>query len=576
MKGYKDITGKVMDFLDQNNYCNSIIKATRSCFHQLEEFLSERKMVYSPQNADDWYQSIINNLSKSYKSYYKTALLKLQDMYETGEIQTMHQPKLQKSYTVLNEYWKSMLDGYLHQQEGHMALATADNHKHMCARFLIYLQRNKVNDIAGITYDIIIQFYKEDIHRGKWGKGQLNGCITSFMEYFYVQGQVPYGFTIMIHYLTFDKADFWKEIGSGTHGKIRCIMTTTPTVPVSRLHDYQVFSEKVHQKEGYSKSIASAFRRAADLLLLFLDMNGYPYSPEIAELWFHDIRRLCGNEVSTIHRGLCLIAAYHESSELPICSVFKEKKCAFERLPEWSKEAAYKYEDNKIKEGWALSTLNMIRSCICRFCNYLDRIGIRSFKELEASHIKQFNLNDVHKTPAGKNAYNVRIRHFLQYLGLNGYLESPMLFMALTRTSAPNESIVVILTQNEMADLDQELEADGSVLSLRKKAMLLLGLKMGMRGSDIVKLKFDDVDWKNASIRFIQDKTEVEVNLPMPTEVGNALFRYIVEERGKKDNPSIFLSEKAPYKPVGRAVCHRALETALPDRDVPGLSLIHI
>lgn len=570
MENYKDTAQKVMDFLDKNQYCDSIIKANRSCFNQLEDFLLGRGIVYSPQNADDWYLSIIKNLSKFYKGCYKTALLKLQDIYETGEIQPVHQSKLQKSYTVLEGYWKSILDEYLHQQEGHLTPVTVDNHKHMCARFLIYLQRNEVKDISSMTYDVIIQFYKEDVHRGKWGKGQLDGCITIFMGYLYEEGLVPYGFTVIIHYLTFDKADFWKGIPPGTHEKIRCILASTPTVPVSRLHDYQVFSEKVHRKEGYSKTIVSAYRRAADLLLLFLDMNGYPYSPEIAELWFHDVRHLCGNEASTIHRSLCLIAAHHESSALPVCSVFREKKLAFTHLPEWSKEAAYRYEDNKIKKGWALSTLNMIHSSICRFCNYLDRIGIRNFKELEASHIKQFHLNDVHKTPAGKNAYNVRIRHFLLYLGLEGYLGNPMLFVALTRTSAPNESIVVILTKDEMAALNRELEADASVLSLRKKAMLFLSLKMGMRGSDIVKLKFDDIDWNHASIRFVQDKTEVEVNLPMPTEVGNVLFRYIMEERGKKDNPSIFLSEKAPHKPLGRAVCHRALETALPDRDVPG------
>lgn len=56
----------------------------------------------------------------------------------------------------------------------------------------------------------------------------------------------------------------------------------------------------------------------------------------------------------------------------------------------------------------------------------------------------------------------------------------------------------------------------------------------------------------------------------MPTEVGNALFRYIMEERGQKSSSKVFLSEKAPKKPVGRAVCSAALRTALPDRKVEG------
>jgi integrase len=200
----------------------------------------------------------------------------------------------------------------------------------------------------------------------------------------------------------------------------------------------------------------------------------------------------------------------------------------------------------------------------------LNSVGIRSFSELTASHIKDFNAQDVHKTPAGKNAYNVRIRKFLFYLGDEGYLNNPMLFVALNRTSAPKETIVVVLSETEMEQLNTELTSEESVLSLRKKAMLLLGLKMGMRSSDIVNLQFDDINWQTASIRFIQSKTSVEVNLPMPTEVGNTLFRYITEERNRKADPNIFLGEKAPHRVVGRAVCRKALKTALPDRNVEG------
>ena len=208
----------------------------------------------------------------------------------------------------------------------------------------------------------------------------------------------------------------------------------------------------------------------------------------------------------------------------------------------------------------------MIQSSICRFCNYLDQTGIRSFMDVDVSHIKQFNIHDIHKTPAGKNAYNVRIRKFLFYLGEKGHLANPMLFLSLACTSAPQETIVVVLTEPEMNQLNEELNNEDSCLSLRKKAMLLLGLKMGLRSSDIVRLKFNDIDWDTASIRFIQDKTEVEVSLPMPAEVGNAIFRYIMEERHKKSSPNIFLSEKAPHNPVGRAVCGCAIDTVLPDR----------
>jgi integrase len=100
--------------------------------------------------------------------------------------------------------------------------------------------------------------------------------------------------------------------------------------------------------------------------------------------------------------------------------------------------------------------------------------------------------------------------------------------------------------------------------------MLLLGLKMGLRSSDIVHLKSKDIDWKDSSIRFVQNKTGVEINVPMPIEVGNAIYRYITEERHTKDHQNIFLSKKAPYKPLARNACTQALDTALPNRNIEG------
>jgi site-specific recombinase XerD len=570
MQDYKNAVEIIMDYLDKNQYCHSLIEANRSCFEHLEVYLLRKEVDYLPQYADEWYESVFEGLSKSYKSHYRVTLLRLQDVYETGDIRLEHQTRHLKSYTILNRYWKSALDEYLIYQNDYLAPATINNHKHQCARFFIFLQQNNVQNISEITYALITRFYKEDIHSGRWGKGQLDRCITILMNYLFEKGSVPYGFTIILHYLTFKKETFWNGVAQDVHEKIKRITRSLPTVPVCQLHDYQTISEKEHSKNEYSRSVISAYRRAVDLLILFLDIHGYTYNPELAMLWFTSIRHLCGTESSTIRRSLCLIATYHESAELSMYSVFREKKRAFDLIPEWSKEFAYKYVDNKIKEGWALSTLDMIRSSLSRFCNYLDQLGVRSFMELESSHIKQFNLQDVHKTPAGKNAYNVRIRKFLLYLGLNGHLSNPMLFVSLPCVNAPKETIVVILTEAEMNRLNQELHTDESGLSLRKKAMLLLGLKMGLRSSDIAKLTFEEVDWNNASLCFIQAKTEVEVNLPMPTEVGNALFRYIKEERHQKDNPCIFLSEKAPYKPVGRSTCNRALDSALPDRNVSG------
>lgn len=570
MEEYKKMIENILDFLDENHYSRSVVNGSISCFNSLEAHLLQSQKTYTPEVGYEWFCAINMSLSKTYLNFYKTALTKLQDVYETGDVRPINNPKALRSYTMLNANLKILLDNYILELHETLSQATANNHKHMCARFLIFVQKKGLENISGISYELMCYFYDEDIHSGRFGKGSVNRSVSAMMEYFYNKGKVSYGFTIMLHYLSLGRGCFWNNVDDIVHETIAGMQKSEDVVSVEDLHKYQLISKKIHIENEYSKTIRSVNNRALDFLILFLDMNAYGYSPKISLVWFNSVSHYFVTEVYSIHRSLCLIAEYHNNSKIKLDTFFRVKPTSFTLLPQWCKEAADSFMANKIREGWKRSTLDMYRSSITRFCNYLDRAGLRSFEDMSTSEIKDFNLNDLHKTAAGKNAYNVRIRRFLQYLGEAGFISNLMLFAALPPVIAPNETIVVILTETEMAELNEKLMDEDSELSLRKKAMLLLGLKMGLRSSDIVHLKSIDIDWKNSSIRFVQEKTGVEINIPMPIEVGNAIYRYITGERHTKDQQNIFLSKKAPYQPIGRTACGRALDTALPNRNLAG------
>lgn len=573
MKIFENVTRQIRSYLSENHYCLSLIMANERCFRKLEAYLKEKGVDYSPEIAETWVKDLHYDVSSTDSHHWKMALTRLKDIYEHGEILPEHDTRHLMSYTILCDTLRNSLDSYLESLKGRLSDETIAGRKHPCARFLIYVQKSGIQAITDITFETIYQFYQTDLHRGHFEKSHTNAAVSSMMVYFWSEGLVPYGFTIIIRYLSHGRRNtgcYWNNVTSSVHERIISIMESSPTVDTDKLLDYREYSRQLHNENAYSKTITSAHNRAIDLLILFLEMNGYRYNPEIAVVWFDSICHCFGNEKYTIYRSLCMVAEYHATSCINLAAVHRRKPRAFDLLPEWCREAAGKYVAAKEKEGWAKSTMDMIRSSLCRFCNYLDETGLRSFSDLTASHIKQFNACDKHKTPYGKNAYNTRIRKFLMYLGENGYLSNPMLFISLSCTSAPRETIIVVLNEEEMVTLKENIGADDGRLSLRKKAMLLLGLKMGMRASDVVKLTIDDINWDKASIRFIQQKTVVEIELPMPTEVGNALFRYITEERHKKAEKNIFLSEKAPHKPIKRASCNRALQSALPDRNVEG------
>ena len=93
--------------------------------------------------------------------------------------------------------------------------------------------------------------------------------------------------------------------------------------------------------------------------------------------------------------------------------------------------------------------------------------------------------------------------------------------------------------------------------SYRIPDIVIVGLSCGIQACDLIKLQLSDIDWDNETIQFKQNKTGNVVCLPLTKRVGNALFRYITEERLKTDNNYLFLRSFAPYTPLAdHAACH--------------------
>lgn len=93
-------------------------------------------------------------------------------------------------------------------------------------------------------------------------------------------------------------------------------------------------------------------------------------------------------------------------------------------------------------------------------------------------------------------------------------------------------------------------ESASSPLELRDIAIVMLGLRMGIRSSDILALQISDFNWKQKTLSFIQKKTRKAITLPVPTDVGNSVYRYIVHGRplsGEDGNGYVFIHHLAPY-----------------------------
>jgi len=90
---------------------------------------------------------------------------------------------------------------------------------------------------------------------------------------------------------------------------------------------------------------------------------------------------------------------------------------------------------------------------------------------------------------------------------------------------------------------------DPSMLVARRdRAMLLLGVRTGLRPVDIIALRLQDIDWRQGQFVLAQHKTSAVLTLPLLAYVGTAIADYLLHDRPAGVNDGhVFLREKAPY-----------------------------
>ena len=89
----------------------------------------------------------------------------------------------------------------------------------------------------------------------------------------------------------------------------------------------------------------------------------------------------------------------------------------------------------------------------------------------------------------------------------------------------------------------------GNPCGTRDYAIILLITRLGLRGIDVKRLWFADLDWPGNRLSVVQAKTRHRVQLPLLKDVDWALIDYIRGGRPRSDCPQVFLRHTAPIGP---------------------------
>lgn len=99
---------------------------------------------------------------------------------------------------------------------------------------------------------------------------------------------------------------------------------------------------------------------------------------------------------------------------------------------------------------------------------------------------------------------------------------------------------------------------------LRDRAIIVCAARLGLRAGEIVGLRLDDLDWRNATVRVRARKTGHGALLPLTVEVGAAVADYL--RHGRPDTPArevFVLHRQRVGAPVSRSIVGRAVDNAL-------------
>jgi integrase/recombinase XerD len=95
----------------------------------------------------------------------------------------------------------------------------------------------------------------------------------------------------------------------------------------------------------------------------------------------------------------------------------------------------------------------------------------------------------------------------------------------------------------------------------RDRAVLILLSRLGLRGQEVAGLELGDIDWRAGEVT-ISGKGNRKERLPLPADVGEALVDYLRDGRPQSTSRRVFLSVRAPLRPLSPSAVRSVVRDA--------------
>ena len=560
---YLEAVSSVIGLMKQPDSVCKKISIHQTCYTALFKYLFSEGIPFSMDAALEWLGLKRQEISHDTYSQYRNALFRLEHYLLFGNIDSpfcrsedffLCRSGMSESFYrltfELEEYYKvTQNPAYYHSYsvaiKGFFRLATSAG----------------VTEPEAVTIDLIIRYWNEYCCPMESLDKRRNAvcAMTALMKYLHSRDGIPGCYQLVLFGENVNKLLAMKLPETGTAFHPSAALEEKADAYLDALDEWK-----------YMESSRELYHNDLTWYFMFLELNHVCHSSETVSEWLSVLP-----EYPDQKQKNCSVSARRSHTvrlfEKFLCgdmatNVVHQYQRSSDVLPPWSREILTDFIESRKRDGMAGKTLSMCSAAGSSFFRYLETAGIDSPGSITPQVVAAFHNQDAHSTPESKNGYSIKLRQLLRYMADQG-LVSPNLAFAIPASCAPCRSIIDVLSEEMVEKIYDYREKASAPIELRDTAIVMLGLRMGIRGVDILNLRLDDFDWNGRAVSFIQQKTGKAITLPVPTDVGNSVYRYILNGRptsADAGNGYIFIRHQAPYTPLKvTTACRNALKRIL-------------
>ena len=206
----------------------------------------------------------------------------------------------------------------------------------------------------------------------------------------------------------------------------------------------------------------------------------------------------------------------------------------------------------RAERGWAEETVRGCRNAVDLFFDGLDVRGIT----LDSVRIEDIDgqIACWHARGLGRRTircYAQHLRSFLRFAEDRGWCMAGLADGVMPSRCHPGETIPKGLDREEVVRLLATTEGDRPA-NVRNRAILMLLIAYGPRAGEVAGLGLDNLDWAEERLRVRRPKPGRTHHYPLSRGVGQAILRYLREVRPQRPERALFLTLKAPIRPMTR------------------------